>query len=200
MKPSSIQLLAIKPASAWFLILLLGACALAQVAGNAATKAAGRAVIEGMVTKEPGSEPVKKAVIELIAENQAEGGDYTAVSGPDGGFRIEGIVPGTLPSFRRAHGIARSRQAPRARRRTRSDSGRRAGTQGSADSIAGCGGGAGTRDRRRWRSSAQRAGRGAAADLCFRDTAGGSRRARSAPTIWANTAWRGCRREITTCR
>jgi protocatechuate 3,4-dioxygenase beta subunit len=52
-----------------------------------------------MVIKEPGSEPVKKAVIELIAENQAEGGDYTAITGADGTFRIEGIVPGRYRLF-----------------------------------------------------------------------------------------------------
>ena len=104
--------------SACLTIALLSALAAAQVAGNAAggaaEKPAGRAVIEGVVTKEPGSEPVKKALIELIAENQAEGGDYTAVSGADGGFRIEAIVPG-LPSFCRAHRIARGGQY-RARR------------------------------------------------------------------------------------
>ena len=105
MKTTSIQLLAIRPASVWFLILLLGASSLAQVPGNAATKATGRAVIEGMVTKEPGSEAVKKAVIELIAENQAEGGDYTAVSGPDGEFRIEGIVPGRYHLFAERTGM-----------------------------------------------------------------------------------------------
>ena len=77
------------------LVALLGASVLAQVAA----KPAGRAAIEGMVTKEPGSEPVKKALIELIAENQAEGGDYTAVSGADGGFHIEGIVPGRYHLF-----------------------------------------------------------------------------------------------------
>jgi len=105
MKPRSIKLRSIKPASAWLLIALLGTGALAQVAGNAATKPAGRAVIEGLVTKEPGSDPVKKAVIELIAENQAEGGDYTAVSGPDGGFRIEGIVPGRYHLFAERTGM-----------------------------------------------------------------------------------------------
>jgi len=87
------------------LIVLLGASVVAQVAGNAAGKPAGRAVIEGIVTKEPGSEPVKKALIELIAENQAEGGDYTAVSGPDGGFRIEGIVPGRYHLFAERTGL-----------------------------------------------------------------------------------------------
>jgi hypothetical protein len=95
----------VKPNSAYLLIVLMSACAMAQVAGSGATKPAGRAEIDGMVTKEPGSEPVKKALIELIAENQAEGGDYTAVSGPDGGFHIEGIVPGRYHLFAERTGL-----------------------------------------------------------------------------------------------
>ena len=58
-----------------------------------------RANIEGMVTKDPGSEPVKKALIELIAESQSDGGNYTALTGVDGGFRIENIVPGRYRMF-----------------------------------------------------------------------------------------------------
>lgn len=91
--------------STGLLIVLLGASAVAQVAGSAAAKPTGRAVIDGVVTKDPGSELVKKALIELIAENQAEGGDYTAVSGPDGGFHIEGIVPGRYHLFAERTGL-----------------------------------------------------------------------------------------------
>ena len=58
-----------------------------------------RATIEGIVTKDPTSEPVKKALIELIAENQAEGGDYTATTGEDGAFQIENILPGRYHLF-----------------------------------------------------------------------------------------------------
>lgn len=58
-----------------------------------------RAVLEGMVTKDPGGEPVKKALVELITENQSEGGNYTAVTGPEGTFRIEGILPGRYRLF-----------------------------------------------------------------------------------------------------
>ena len=78
--------------------LLLGLSAGAQIPSSA-PKAASRAVIEGFVTKDPGSEPVKKALIELIAENQAEGGDYTAISSPDGSFHMDGIVPGRYRLF-----------------------------------------------------------------------------------------------------
>ncbi len=92
-------------ASVCLLTILLGASAVAQGAGGATEKAARRAAIDGVVTKEPGSEPVKKALIELIAENQAEGGDYTALSGADGGFHIEGIVPGRYHLFAERTGL-----------------------------------------------------------------------------------------------
>lgn len=84
-----------KLGSAFLVMSLLGASAL----GQGAPANAARAVISGIVTKDPSGEPVKKALIELIAENQAAGGDYTAVSGLDGGFRIEGIAPGRYRLF-----------------------------------------------------------------------------------------------------
>jgi hypothetical protein len=58
-----------------------------------------RALVGGIVTKDPGSEPVKKALIELIAESQGDGGNYTALTGVDGGFRIENIIPGRYRMF-----------------------------------------------------------------------------------------------------
>src|SRR5258708_13282920 len=79
-------------------ILLHAAGGAAQTPGDA-ERTAGRAAIEGLVTKDPGGDPVKKALIELIAENQTEGGDYTAVTGSDGMFHIDGIVPGRYRLF-----------------------------------------------------------------------------------------------------
>jgi hypothetical protein len=57
------------------------------------------ASVQGRVAKDPSGEPVKKALIELIAENQNEGGDYTAVTGGDGSFRVEGVAPGRYHLF-----------------------------------------------------------------------------------------------------
>ena len=55
--------------------------------------------VAGTVTKDPGSEPLKKALIELIAESRSDGGNYTALTGADGSFRIENIVPGRYRLF-----------------------------------------------------------------------------------------------------
>src|SRR5271166_5889785 len=105
MKSGSMKSRFAKQRSACLLICLLGASAAAQVAGSAAAKPSARAVIDGVVTREPGSEPVKKVLIELIAENQAEGGDYTALSGADGSFHIDGIMPGRYHMFAERTGM-----------------------------------------------------------------------------------------------
>ena len=95
MKPSHVLLL--------FLCALGGGTLCAQSSAGdarpAATPNRTTASVQGRVAKDPGGEPVKKALIELIAENQNEGGDYTAVTGGDGGFRVEGVVPGRYRLF-----------------------------------------------------------------------------------------------------
>jgi len=93
-----------KPVLACLVMIVLGATAPAQNPSSAA-KAPSRAAIGGIVTKDPGGEPVKKAVIELIAENQTEGGDYTAVTDADGAFQIEGIAPGRYLLFAERTGL-----------------------------------------------------------------------------------------------
>lgn len=62
-------------------------------------KAPAQASLEGKVVKEPAAEPLKKAIIELIGENQEESGNYTATSDQDGHFKIVGIHPGRYRLF-----------------------------------------------------------------------------------------------------
>ncbi len=85
------------------MIVVLSAGALAQ--GSASSTKPQRAAISGIVVKDPDGQPVKKALIELIAENQTEGGDYTAVTGVDGLFRIENILPGRYRLFAERNGF-----------------------------------------------------------------------------------------------
>ena len=81
-----------KVVSTYLLIILLGGYARAQAPGASALP--NRAALEGVVTKDPDGEPVSKALIELIAENQTEGGNYTAQTAVDGTFHIASILPG----------------------------------------------------------------------------------------------------------
>jgi protocatechuate 3,4-dioxygenase beta subunit len=89
------------------LLLASGAATLAQTApaGTASLPAettpehSARAILQGMVTKDPSGEPVKKALIELITENQSAGGNYTALTTSEGAFRIEGILAGRYRLF-----------------------------------------------------------------------------------------------------
>jgi len=79
-------------------LIVLGTSVFAQTATKPAA-------IEGIVTRDPDGQPVKKALIELIAENQTEAGNYTAVTGPDGAFRIENIIPGRYHLFTERTGL-----------------------------------------------------------------------------------------------
>jgi hypothetical protein len=83
------------------MVIILAGAVCAQNPASA-TKSA---TVEGIVVKEPGGEPVKKALVELIAENQTQGGDYTAVSGADGTFRIESVLPGRYHLFAERTGL-----------------------------------------------------------------------------------------------
>ncbi len=76
-----------------------GACppSAAQSAENATAKQT--ATVAGIVVKDPRGEPVKKVVVELIADEHERGANYTAVSAADGTFEIEGIRPGQYRLF-----------------------------------------------------------------------------------------------------
>jgi protocatechuate 3,4-dioxygenase beta subunit len=55
--------------------------------------------IAGIVTSEPGSAPLKKVLVQVVAENQKEGGNYTASTDTDGHFRVDGVEPGRYRIF-----------------------------------------------------------------------------------------------------
>ena len=83
-------------------ILLVAGALQAQEGTASSSQSASQprhASLQGIVTKDPGSEPVKKALIELIAESPSDGGNHTALTGADGGFRIENISPGRYRLF-----------------------------------------------------------------------------------------------------
>jgi hypothetical protein len=96
-----------KSGHAYLLLLLMGSNAITPCysASPAAIENPATAVLDGIVTKDPGGEPVKKALIELIAENQGEDGNYTAITGSDGTFHIEGILPGRYRLFAERTGL-----------------------------------------------------------------------------------------------
>ena len=55
--------------------------------------------IAGTVVKEQGSQPLKKVLVQVVAENQKEGGNYTASTDADGHFHIENVLPGRYRIF-----------------------------------------------------------------------------------------------------
>jgi protocatechuate 3,4-dioxygenase beta subunit len=61
--------------------------------------AANASSIAGTVVQEPGSQPLKKVLVQVIAEDQKQGGNYTASTDADGHFRVENVTPGRYRIF-----------------------------------------------------------------------------------------------------
>jgi protocatechuate 3,4-dioxygenase beta subunit len=55
--------------------------------------------IAGTVMQEPGSQPLKKVLVQVVAEDQKQGGNYTATTDADGHFRVEDVEPGRYRIF-----------------------------------------------------------------------------------------------------
>jgi len=55
--------------------------------------------IAGTVVQEPGSHPLKKVLVQVIAEDQKRGGNYTASTDADGHFHIDNVAPGRYRIF-----------------------------------------------------------------------------------------------------
>jgi hypothetical protein len=83
--------------------LLLSALLLASAEESAPV--ANAPSIAGTVVKEPGSQPLKKVLVQVIAEDQKQGGNYTATTDSDGHFRIENVVPGRYRLFLEKTGL-----------------------------------------------------------------------------------------------
>ncbi len=84
--------------------LLLSALLLASAQNPA--PAAKASSIAGTVVQEPGSQPLKKVLVQVVAENQRDGGNYSASTDADGHFRVENVVPGRYRVFVERAGFA----------------------------------------------------------------------------------------------
>jgi len=74
--------------------LALALCFCSAVLLASAQDSAPAPSITGTVVKEPGSQPLKKVLVQVVAEDQKQGGNYTATTDADGHFHIENVVPG----------------------------------------------------------------------------------------------------------
>src|SRR5882757_1953213 len=72
--------------------LMVCALSILSQAQNATSGAT--ATVTGMVVREPGSQPLKKVLLHLTGEDQAQGGNYTADTDSDGRFHFEKVQPG----------------------------------------------------------------------------------------------------------
>jgi protocatechuate 3,4-dioxygenase beta subunit len=67
--------------------------------------AANASSIAGTVVKEPGSQPLKKVLVQVVAEDQKQGGNYSATTDADGHFRVENVAPGRYRLFLEKTGL-----------------------------------------------------------------------------------------------
>ncbi len=82
-----------------FVLAILPLCAVSLVSAQDPKSAPHPSSIAGTVVKEPGSQPLKKVLVQVVAENQKEGGNYTASTDADGRFHIENVTPGRYRLF-----------------------------------------------------------------------------------------------------
>src|SRR5229473_5108770 len=81
-----------RPLAIAFLLALLAGAQDSAPAAHASS-------IAGTVVKEPGSQTLKKVLVQVVAESQKEGGNYTASTDADGHFHIENVVPARYRIF-----------------------------------------------------------------------------------------------------
>ena len=85
------------------LAVFLLSAALSVTAENPATTA-GKSSIAGTVVKEPDGLPLKKVLVQVIAEEQGE--TYTSTTDADGHFRVDNVAPGRYRVFFERTGFA----------------------------------------------------------------------------------------------
>jgi hypothetical protein len=62
--------------------------------------------LAGTVVDEPGNHPLKKVLVQAVAEDQHQNGTYSATTDTDGHFRIDSITPGRYRVFLEKTGFA----------------------------------------------------------------------------------------------
>ena len=73
--------------------LVLALCLISTVPARAANPAK-LTSLSGIVVKQPGDQPLKKVLLNLIAESQPGGGTYTTETDQDGHFQFDDVQPG----------------------------------------------------------------------------------------------------------
>jgi protocatechuate 3,4-dioxygenase beta subunit len=87
-----------KPGLIIFLNFVLAVSLFAQADPTAERENKTSASIEGAVLKDPGDQPLKKATVQLVLDEEG-GSSYTAVSDSDGHFAISSLQPGRYRIF-----------------------------------------------------------------------------------------------------
>jgi protocatechuate 3,4-dioxygenase beta subunit len=88
------------------LTLAIVVCAALLAHAQASAPAVRVSSVAGTVIKDPDSQPLKKVLVQVIAEDQKHGGNYTATTDADGHFRVDDIVPGRYRIFFERSGFA----------------------------------------------------------------------------------------------
>jgi protocatechuate 3,4-dioxygenase beta subunit len=87
-----------------FALLLLSL--LPQASAQSASPLPSATYLAGTVVDEPGSHPLKKVLVQAVAEDQHQNGTYSATTDSDGHFRIDNITPGRYRVFFEKSGFA----------------------------------------------------------------------------------------------
>jgi protocatechuate 3,4-dioxygenase beta subunit len=78
---------------------LLLSITLSKANAQTSTSTQSSSFIAGTIVGEPGNHPLKKVIVQVVSEDQKQGGNYSTITDPDGHFRIEHIVPGRYRVF-----------------------------------------------------------------------------------------------------